>query len=92
MALNSEGTGLAAQHLEISGLFVRETDPTVNPHLILTGLVTGHNPGEAGFNLEVGLYSHGCMLTRTDGANGRNANFENVGTSASPSWKVWATV
>lgn len=94
----TEGTGLAENLLEIDGLYVRELDNTstgantTSGNAILTGIVTGSTPGIGGAFMEADLYSHGCMLTKTDGLTGTGGIYQNEGTLASPSWAVWGSV
>jgi len=78
-SITGSGTGLVAPHPTISNLWVREIDPT-NNNLILTGIIKG------GPDSTANVYSHGCLLTRVDGTTGATSVYENVGTSASPSW------
>lgn len=85
------GTGLAVPHETIPNLWVREIDQT-NSDLILTGVVKTDAPGVAGKFLQTNTYSHGCMLCQVDGATNFSAQWVNVGTAASPSWKRFSDI
>lgn len=50
--------------------------------LALFAKCTGTPPTTAG------VFQHGCILIKTDGASGTKAIYENVGTPASPIWNV----
>ena len=94
MALTLVGTGIVSgsPHPTIPNLWVRETDPTSVPTygypLILTGVIA--NTEDDDIDTTAGIYHHGCILTQVDGVTGLSAQWENVGTTASPAWERWA--
>jgi len=54
--------------------------------LMTKGYCTGVPPTTAS------LFAHGCIITRTDSGTGNKAVYENVGSSASPSWNLLGDV
>lgn len=54
--------------------------------LMLMGTCTGTPPTTAS------VFVHGCLLTRTDTSTGSTALYENVGSTAVPSWNLVANV
>lgn len=87
------GSGIvsASAHPTIAKLWVREVDPTSVPTygypLIITGLIKGVSDNS--IDTTTNVYAHGCLLTQVDGTTNLSAQWENVGTAASPSWKRW---
>lgn len=87
------GTSIVSPHPTIANLWVRETD-SLNSNLILSGYCNGTPDTTAS------TYSHGCVLIQLDSGTNNTSQWENVGTSASPSWhafelptgKVYGTV
>lgn len=92
MAVNV-GVGLdTSPHPSVANLWVREVDPTqtIYKDAVVTGVVQTDTPGVAGKFLQANTYVHGCVLTKVDGASSASAQYTNVGTLASPSWKRWS--
>ena len=87
------GAGIisGSPHPSIPGLWVREIDPlsmnTYGKHLILTGVLKGVS--DNAIDTTTNTYHHGCILTQVDGTTNLSAQWENVGTIASPSWQRW---
>ena len=88
------GAGIisGSAHPSIANLWVREVDPTstaTHGHpLILTGVISGLSSDNA-IDTTTNTYHHGCVLTQVDGTTNLSAQWENVGTIASPSWQRW---
>ena len=78
------GTSFAAPHPTIANLYVRETVST-DSNLIIAAYCTGAPDTTAN------TYEHGCVMTRTDSGTGSPAVYQNVGSSASPSWTLLTT-
>lgn len=59
---------------------------TDDSNLAVLAKCTGTPPTTAG------VFQHGCILIQTDSGTGNKALYENVGTSASPSWNAIGAV
>ena len=81
MGIYNNGASIVAPHPTIANLWVRETD-ALNSNLILTGYCNGAPDTTAD------TYAHGCTLIRLDSGTGNKALYENVGSSAVPSWNL----
>jgi len=66
-----------------STLNIRETDAS---GLALSATCTGAPPTTAN------VFAHGCQIVRTDSGTGNKAIYENVGSSAVPSWNLLGDV
>lgn len=64
-------------------LSIRETDAS---GLALSATCTGAPPTTAG------TFAHGCQIIQTDSGTGTKATYENVGSSAVPSWNLMGDV
>lgn len=62
-----------------SSPFIREVDQN---GLALTANCTGTPPTTAG------VFQHGCLITQTDSGTSTNAVYQNIGSSAVPSWSL----
>lgn len=88
------GAGIVSgsPHPTIPNLWVREVDPTSTATygypLILTGVIKGMT--DNAIDTTTNTYRHGCVLTQVDGTTNLSAQWENVGTVASPSWQRWS--
>lgn len=78
------GTNLNAE--VSSTLWIRETQPlpagSQGQGLAISAACTGTPPTTAG------VFAHGCMMLQTDTSTGTKALYENVGSSAVPSWNL----
>ena len=86
------GTGIisGSAHPTKPNLWVRELDNVISgtqPPLILTGVIKGMT--DNAIDTTANTYAHGCLLTQVDGVTGLSATWENIGSSASPSWQRW---
>ena len=94
MPLASVGTGLVAgyRHPTIANLFVREVDPTTTATyghpLIITAVISGMS--DNAIDTTTNTYHHGCLLTQVDGTTNLSAQWENIGSVASPAWQRWS--
>ena len=75
------GTSLAAPHPTIANLYPMVTDQ-FNSNLILFGYCSGSPDTTAN------VYEHGCLLIQIDTGTGNKAVYENIGSSAVPSWNL----
>ena len=71
-------------------LWIRETQPvpagSQGQGLAISAACTGAAPTTAG------VFAHGCIMLRSDTATGTKALYENVGSSAVPSWNLMGDV
>jgi hypothetical protein len=89
------GTGLIGYpHPSIANLWVREIDPTTTatyPFLIITGVIKNVADVDIDNDFATTLtYAHGCVLTQVDGTTNLSAQWENVGSAATPVWERWS--
>jgi len=88
------GAGIVSgsPHPSIAKLWVREVDPvsvaTYGYPLILTGVIKGMT--DNAIDTTTNTYHHGCILTQVDGTTNLSAQWENIGTVASPAWQRWS--
>lgn len=75
------GTSLSAPHPTIANLWPVVTD-SINSNHILFGYCNGSPDTTAG------VYAHGCILNQRDSGTGSKALWENIGSSAVPSWNL----
>lgn len=75
------GSSLFAPHPTIASLWVALTDST-NSNLITFARCNGAPDTTAN------VFAHGCLMIRTDSGTGNKAVYENVGSSAAPSWNL----
>ncbi len=75
------GSSLFAPHPTIASLWVALTDST-NSNLITLARCNGVPDTTAN------VFAHGCLMIRTDSGTGNKAVYENVGSSAAPSWNL----
>lgn len=78
------GTSLAAPSSTIAALFPVLTDSFTGNH-ILFGYCTG-TP-----DVTADTYAHGCLLIQRDSGTGSAAVYQNIGSSAVPSWSLLDT-
>ena len=79
------GTSLAAPHPTIANLYPMVVDQ-FNSNLVLFGYCTGSPDTTAS------VYEHGCILIQIDSGTGNKAIYENVGSSAVPSWNLIGSI
>lgn len=73
------GSSLSGPHPTIANLYIDLNDES--------GLVIScHGTGAA--DTTASVFQHGALYTRTDSGTGARAVFQNVGSSASPSWSA----
>ncbi len=79
------GTSLFAPHPTIANLWVALTDQQ-DSNLIVLARCTGSPDTTAN------VYSHGAIMIQTDSGTGNKAIYENVGSSAVPSWNLIGSI
>lgn len=93
--LTTNGIGImATPHDTIANLWVREIDQSSStyPKPIVSGVIK--NVADADIDNNFGtanVFLHGCILTQVDGTSNLSAQWENVGSLASPAWERFQT-
>lgn len=84
--MNNMGTNLMPTTNIEANVTPRELDAN---GLVISGVCTGAPSSSC---TTAGVYAHGCIMLQSDSGTGNAANFENIGSSAVPSWSALAGV